>query len=270
MTLHADPRAEAFKAPLRINDLVRDVDREPRIPDLTLAERLGFAKPHNVRKLIDRNRPELMLHGALVERSSGFLRGGENLRRGGRPGTMYFLNEGQALVVCALTRTPAAVKVRQDVIAVYMAHRRGGDWLPPAPRERAAIRHLVENGHVYPLDEPLEFRSDERGGWANGVLVSLVDRSIVTALATFEDADTFEGDDERDQDAGEEREHLNEDGEDVEGDDEPEAERSLGWSADIDQSSLNASRDDRERDAGDEPEAVNEDGDHDDREEDWR
>ncbi|WP_162600046.1 hypothetical protein [Azospirillum sp. TSH58] len=37
-------------------DQLNDQDGEPRVSDLVLAERLGFDKPHNIRKLIERNR----------------------------------------------------------------------------------------------------------------------------------------------------------------------------------------------------------------------
>ena len=207
MTIHAHPRAEgAVRLPLRLNDLVRDVDREPRLPDLVLADRLGFAKPHNVRRLIDRNRDELALHGTLVERPSSFLRDGENLvpawnevrarNRGGRPGTMYLLNEGQALVVCVLSRTPIASKVRQDVIAVYMAHRRGEDWSPTGPHERAALRHLVAHGTVVTMGEPLAF--DDSEGivvFDRTVFVSPVTACVLDALAAFDEHDGREGQD---------------------------------------------------------------------------
>jgi hypothetical protein len=45
--------------------------------------------------------------------------------KGGRPGKAYYLNEGQALVICALSRTPKAVEVRKLIIDVFMAWRQG-------------------------------------------------------------------------------------------------------------------------------------------------
>lgn len=228
------------RLPLRLNDLVRDIDREPRIPDLTLAERLGFRKPHNVRKLIDRNRDELALHGEIVERASNFLRDGEKAAGRGRPGVMYFLNEGQALVVCALSRTPIAARVRQDIIAVYMAHRRGEEFLPIETRERWALRDICELAHLHTLR-----RDDDRGFGRQQVLVVPVTSTILAVLAEFEplepaprqpdgkppifaesDAVDFDDEDdsdaepeETDQDAGEMPEAVNEDGGDIQ--DEP-------------------------------------------------
>lgn len=43
----------------------------------------------------------------------------------GRPGKAYYLNEPQALVICALSRTAKAAQVRKALIDVFMAVRRG-------------------------------------------------------------------------------------------------------------------------------------------------
>ncbi|AWJ82666.1 hypothetical protein TSH58p_17675 [Azospirillum sp. TSH58] len=117
-------------------DQLNDQDGEPRVSDLVLAERLGFDKPHNIRKLIERNRAELETYGALVEATGVFStvektsgevsdRQSETPNRGGRPGKAYYLNEGQALVICALSRTPQAALVRRQIIEVFLAYRRG-------------------------------------------------------------------------------------------------------------------------------------------------
>lgn len=104
---------------LSLSDLNTSVNHEPRILDLRLAERLGFANPLMVRKLIERNRDEIESHGiiSMVEINHG---GGR-----GRPGRQFWLNEGQALVVCMLSRTPNAAAIRTEVIGVYIAYRRG-------------------------------------------------------------------------------------------------------------------------------------------------
>jgi len=103
---------------LRIADL-KVIEDEPRIQDLRVAERLGFANPLMIRKLIERNWVELESHGVIstVEITT--------TAKGGRPGKEYWLIEGQILVVAALSRTPAAAALRKEVIDVYMAYRRG-------------------------------------------------------------------------------------------------------------------------------------------------
>jgi hypothetical protein len=52
---------------------------EPRFHDLRVAERLGFTRPRNIRKLIERNLPDLGGYGevcSMVEQTS---------EQGGRP-----------------------------------------------------------------------------------------------------------------------------------------------------------------------------------------
>lgn len=92
-------------------------DDEPRVRDLDLAKALEFTDAHKIRNLIARNRDELETHG----RVSATL--AETTSRGGRPGKAYYLNEPQALVICALSRTPVAVEVRRQLIQAFMAYR---------------------------------------------------------------------------------------------------------------------------------------------------
>lgn len=96
-------------------------DDEPRILDVTLAERLGFERDRNIRNIIERNQTELADYGNLLHREAK----SRDLIGRGRPGRAYYLNEGQALVICALSRTPAAARVRRALIEVFMAFRRG-------------------------------------------------------------------------------------------------------------------------------------------------
>lgn len=104
---------------LTLTDL-QPIGDEPRVRDLKLAEGLGFGQPDHVRKLIRRHEPELLTHGPLFrDKVSG------NLPVGGRPQQHYLLNEPQALLVCMFARTPAAAEVRRQVVAVFLAWRRG-------------------------------------------------------------------------------------------------------------------------------------------------
>lgn len=93
------------------------LEGEPRLQDLMLAERLGMTDTHSVRKMIRTNRPELEGYGSVSERKS------ETGPKGGRPSTAYYLNEGQALTVCALSRTPTAAMVRRGLITVFIEFR---------------------------------------------------------------------------------------------------------------------------------------------------
>jgi len=53
-----------------------------------------------------------------------------NTGKRGRPGTAYYLNEEQALLLCIKADTNNAMLVREQVIRTFMAVRRGQ---PPAP-----------------------------------------------------------------------------------------------------------------------------------------
>ena len=91
------------------------IDGKPRILDLTLAERLDFARPRTIRQLIERNRGELERYGVIAARCSD---------RQNRQFTEYWLNESQALLVCLFSRTERAAEVREAVITVFTAWRR--------------------------------------------------------------------------------------------------------------------------------------------------
>lgn len=95
------------------------IEDEPRVRDLDLAQWLGFNRATDIRELVARNRDELEAYGSFPCRA-------ENPgKQGGRPGKAYYLNEGQALVICALSRTAKAAQVRKQLIDVFMAYRAG-------------------------------------------------------------------------------------------------------------------------------------------------
>lgn len=101
------------------NTEIATIDDEPRVRDIDLANWLGFNRAADIRELIARNRDELEAYGSFPCRT-------ENPgKQGGRPGKAYYLNEGQALVICALSRTDKAAQVRKALIDVFMAYRQG-------------------------------------------------------------------------------------------------------------------------------------------------
>lgn len=142
------------------------IDDEPRIRDLDLADRLGMADPHKIRTLIVSNIDELEMHGEVSARRA------ETSARGGRPGKAYYLNEDQALVICALSRTPKAAQIRKLIIDVFMdwrqdklVHVKEHNRRPPAPRvpEWSTFKlQLLRGGHakieaIVPFDVALEY-----------------------------------------------------------------------------------------------------------------
>lgn len=104
-----------------------NIDDDPRVAHTAIASRLG-TRPQETARLIERNRAELEAYGEVCVTVT------QTSERGGRPGREYWLNEGQSLVICALSRTPLAADIRRQVIQVYMDWRRGhhGAALPQA------------------------------------------------------------------------------------------------------------------------------------------
>ncbi|MEH3109003.1 MAG: hypothetical protein PGN22_02730 [Agrobacterium cavarae] len=118
------------------------IENEPRALDLDLAKRLGFSRPRDIRKLIERNLPELQRFGvcATVARTSS--------AKGGRPTDEYWLNEEQSLLTAVLSDTDNAAEVRFMIIKVFVAWRKG---------------HLVGDinpGHSVPGQQEFMFEED--------------------------------------------------------------------------------------------------------------
>lgn len=106
------------------------IGAEPRVFDLHLAASLGMTNLYTIRRTIEHNRAELEMHGAVSVSDTKtsdtvFFRGEKTSGKGGRPGKAYYLNEGQALVLCALSKTPRAAEIRKQIIDVFMAWRQG-------------------------------------------------------------------------------------------------------------------------------------------------
>lgn len=100
---------------LTIADLNTDIDNEPRVHDLQLATALGYNRQRIIRELITRNETELKTYGSLAARYG---------KSRGQHFTEYFLNEGQALLICMFSKTEKAAAVRKMLIDVFMEYRR--------------------------------------------------------------------------------------------------------------------------------------------------
>lgn len=111
-------------------------DAEPRVQDLRLAEALEFKALRQIRELITRNLEELQRYGSL---SCGTTNPGP---QGGRPGSEYWLNEAQAILICMRSDAPRAADVRAELIAVFQAWRRGQLVNPGVTLQ--AIDHLFD------------------------------------------------------------------------------------------------------------------------------
>jgi hypothetical protein len=126
---------------LALNDL-RDVEGEPRVLDLRLAERLGFERPRAIRQLIERHQAALKRHGSLphdVANPSPL---------GGRPAIEYWLNEAQALLICTKSETQHAGEVVDELIRVFLAWHRGefvsGNMTPATNAILDGVRTIVQ------------------------------------------------------------------------------------------------------------------------------
>lgn len=108
--------ANGNAAPVFQSLAVAEFEGEPRIRDLDLAERLGFDRPRDIRKLIERNRGEIDGLGTCATVA--------HVVRG-NPVNEFYLNEEQALLVAVLSNASQAPAVRAMLIRTFVAYRRG-------------------------------------------------------------------------------------------------------------------------------------------------
>ena len=93
----------------------RSTDGEPRIRDLDLAAQLGYERPRDIRKPIEKFSNEIGVC-ATVAQTSG--------PKGGRPTDEYWLTEAQALFIVAKSETAKATEILKLVIGAFIAVRR--------------------------------------------------------------------------------------------------------------------------------------------------
>lgn len=113
-----------------------EIDGEPRVRDLDVAQRLGFERDRKIRELIERNIVELETFSPLA------------LRRGksrGQEFTEYWLTEEQALLVASRSDAENAPEVRRMLIKVFVAWRRGrlSGRLPTTAEAFASVFQMV-------------------------------------------------------------------------------------------------------------------------------
>ncbi len=116
-------------------------DPEPRILDVVLAERLGFSRPRDIRKLCERLDKEGKIPGVRKERHVARLES-----RGNLPpveSEAYYLDEKNALRVIRRCETDKADEVMDEVINVYLAVRKGTLPTPVALSPRDALRQTL-------------------------------------------------------------------------------------------------------------------------------
>lgn len=115
----------------------RGFEDGPRVRDIELAERLGYAHVKKLRELIETRSAELYTYGDIEWRSqkqldhaasssfaaenSDFPPIGEKSQKHGRSAGAYFLNEEQALLVSMFSEAPRAPEVRRALISAFKA-----------------------------------------------------------------------------------------------------------------------------------------------------
>ena len=121
-------------------------DDEPRVRDVDLGERLGYAEPRAIRKLIRRLVEKGEIAGILtrdtVERVARSGRGSVNIEA-----TEFWLTEREALMVCSASDAPNAPVVRAALVDLFIAWRRGK--LQPSAAlalDHQGVQALVEMG----------------------------------------------------------------------------------------------------------------------------
>lgn len=112
------------------------VNGEPRVRDLALAERLGFADHYMIRKIIKRNEDKLLKFGVVytVETTPQGV-------QGGRPATEFYLNQRQAVFICMKSETDRAFDVQVEIVRVFDAYL-NGELKPTLPKSYADALRL--------------------------------------------------------------------------------------------------------------------------------
>jgi hypothetical protein len=98
-----------------------DIDDEPRIRDLDLADRLGYERPRKIRDLIARLILDEKLNDIHQRPTVGRWPG----QVAAQPVTEYWLTEAQALKVAAKSETEPADALLDEMIRVFLLARRG-------------------------------------------------------------------------------------------------------------------------------------------------
>lgn len=110
------------------------INGEPRVHDLQLAERLGFADQYMIRKLIKRNEDKLLKFGIVSTV--------ETIHEGaGRPTAEFYLNQRQAIFICMKSETERAFDVQVEIVRVFDAYL-NGEIKPSLPQSYAEALRL--------------------------------------------------------------------------------------------------------------------------------
>lgn len=119
---------------------ITTLNGEPRVYDLQIAERLGFSRPGDIRKLIKRYEEKLnsFNHIATVARCIEVGNGAK------REIHEYYLDQKQSIFVCMKSETDRAFDVQVEIVRVFDAYLNGDlksdATLASQPRLHFALR----------------------------------------------------------------------------------------------------------------------------------
>ncbi|MGB0956605.1 MAG: hypothetical protein ACPGZP_11500 [Panacagrimonas sp.] len=115
-------------------------DGEPMVRDLDLAERLGFERPRDIRKLITRLLRDGFLNDSEVRATVA-----QTSKVGGRPGTEYHLTETACFLVTMKSETAIANAVCRQLVEVFQAYR-SGQLVAQSRASQLDVLHAISGG----------------------------------------------------------------------------------------------------------------------------
>lgn len=104
---------------------ITEINGEATIKDIESAQKLGYGRPRDIKKLIQRLCESGFYGGATPCRTLENINGNET--------TVYYLNEKQTLKTISKSETKIADKIMDEVIDVFIAFRNGK--LQPNPQQ---------------------------------------------------------------------------------------------------------------------------------------
>jgi hypothetical protein len=133
---------------LQFTDINTEVNHEPRILDVRLAEALGFSQSAQIRPLIERHKEALERFGEVFRTVR------KTTSKGGRPSNENWLNKKQAIYICTKSETENATEITIHVVETFYAVRHG--TLQPAelnlddvitPHEQRMLQEAIKLKH---------------------------------------------------------------------------------------------------------------------------
>ena len=130
------PSLMSDDAPIEIIT-VESIGDDERVSHIVVAVALGMSRNMVMRQLVERNIVEFQRYGEVLHSKC------KTLPQGGRPGKVYWLNEGQCLLAAIRSDAPRAPEVRYQIITAFMEYRRRK--LAQQAAQQAPMVHVREH-----------------------------------------------------------------------------------------------------------------------------